>query len=647
MKKVKSVLLLIAIAVLINSTALKAQESQQIDSIKILLKTENQTNQSGRHMLNLGALYIGLNMIDSAEYYENQALNRASLDGDSSLMANIYSALGTCNWYRSDFVKATEYYVLSARMYDLLGMEMESVGVETNMGLIHLSIGEPAKAKSVFTALIPKHLRFQNYFALANIYNYIGAIYDDEQQYDSAIYVMEECVKYARLCNSAVLEARGISGLGIMYAALGDFKKAIEYQYTSLELEQKAGNELGVMETYIILGSLEARQKNYRKAEEFYLKAQSSKLMQGNYVSQGKLYQQMTNLYDEMGDEHKSYETYRKLVSATDSIKNMDKIAIISELNEKYNSEKKANEILNLKKDQELASLTLTKERTQKTLFGSIAVFFFLIIVLVIYGYVQLRKTKNQLDVQNKKISQINDELNLSQEELMKTNQTKDKLFALVAHDLRGPVTSLQGVGKMMDFFRKKGDEQRLLELTAQIDQSTNAVNQLLDNLLKWALSQTQGLSFQPKKVVLGELIKETVSLYNDATLAKNITCTHRFNNDTEVFVDFNMITTVFRNLLSNAIKFSPPGGEISLNVDVLEKTARISVTDSGAGMPQETIERILKDQAVSSTRGTSNEKGTGLGLALCREFVKKHGGDLDFMSSDNGTTISFQLALA
>lgn len=621
-----------------------AQEINQIDSLKSLLKNPSLDSLKGQYCRDLMFLYTSADL-DSSIFYGFKAIATAEARSDSSLMADVYHGLGTCHWYKSDFVKAMEYYLLAASYYEKQGLEGKSISSQINVGLIYLTIGDLPKAKGLLGSLIPQLQNHELYLGLANVYNYLGTAYDSETNYDSAIYVMEECVKYARLANSLQLEARGISGLGIVYAAKGDYAKAAEYQYMSLDMEQKVGNELGVMDTYIILGALEAAQKNYRKAEEYFHKAESSRMMKGNYLSQGKLYQQMTNMYDEMGDVRKSYEVYKKLVSATDSIKNMDKIAIINELNEKYESEKKSNEILNLKKDQELASLTLNKERTQKFLFGSIAVFLFLVIGLVIFFYAQLRNSKIKLDSQNKIISDVNNELIKSAEALRISNETKDKLFALVAHDLRGPLTSLRGIGEILDFYTRKGDQEKLGQIILQIDQSTASVNHLLDNLLKWALAQSNGIQYTPSRFSLNQLVLETVDLFRENFIAKDVTLKYSLLETSDVFGDYHMLSTVLRNLISNALKFSNQGGEVSVCLNMKDTNVEVVVKDDGTGISQEVINKLQNKEMIYSTPGTASEKGTGLGLSLCNEFIELHQSKLNITSPENGgTVVSFDL---
>jgi signal transduction histidine kinase len=267
-------------------------------------------------------------------------------------------------------------------------------------------------------------------------------------------------------------------------------------------------------------------------------------------------------------------------------------------------------------------------------------------VLFVSIFFLQVRKRKREVEARNDTITKVNKALNNSQDALIAANKTKDKFFALIAHDLRGPVTSMQGIGRMLSFYNKKGDIARINQLISQVDQSANTVNQLLDNLLKWALSQTNGLNYQPTVFEIRGLIEECTLIFEENLKAKQIELEIEMKDDYFVEADYNMMSTVVRNLVSNAIKFSPVGGEVKIAVEENMNMAKITVYDTGIGMKVDMIEKIYRNQPLKSTHGTQDEKGTGLGLILCQEFIKKHNSELSIATSPSGTAISFSLQL-
>ncbi|MEQ8713713.1 MAG: tetratricopeptide repeat-containing sensor histidine kinase [Cyclobacteriaceae bacterium] len=644
MKKI-FVFTLFALSVYLSVGQAYGQGQSLVDSLKLMLRNPPNDSVETRWVNSLFGLYLSIDL-DSALIYGERAKILAEKTQDSVLIASNTLNFGSYYWYQSNFTQAMESYVRAAAIFDRLGSETDKADAQLNIALIYLIMGEGSKSKPFLYKVLDVYNNNEYWNGVSTGYQYLGVIYDEEANYDSAIYCYENCILYSKKSKIIASQAWGYSGLGQAYQKKGQFDKARKYQLESLKIEEQLGNTPGMLQSYISLGSLEREIGNLQEAEDYFQKAQSMPEIIGDFISQRNLYQEMVKLYEATGEISKAYSSYQKHVAAVDSIKNSEDLATINELNEKYESEKKAREILTLQKDRELDQLTLEKERTQKTIFIIASILFLLLSSGLVFGYLQLRKSKNQIDKRNAMITKMNKALNKSQDELIASNKTKDKFFALIAHDLRGPITSMQGIGRMLAYYHKKGDMARINQLIEQVDQSASSVNHLLDNLLKWALSQTDGLNYQPTKFQLGQLIEEIKIVYEEALKAKQIEL--RIGNVEEIIVeaDRNMVSSVIRNLLSNAIKFSPFSGQITVSVEEKADVAVVSVADSGQGMPQQTIDKILTDQPVGSTQGTLNEKGTGLGLLLCREFTKKHQSDLLIDSSSSGTSISFQLKL-
>ncbi|WP_421870363.1 tetratricopeptide repeat-containing sensor histidine kinase [Marinoscillum sp.] len=636
--------LFITVCLVFLSVKTNGQGRSLVDSLKYMLKDPPNDSVETRWVNSLFGLYISSN-IDSALYYGDRAKELAQKTGDSVLIASNILNFGGYYWYQSDFTKAMECYVQAAEIFDKLGSETDKADAQMNIAFIYLTLGETAKSKPFFYKVLDIYERNKYWNGLSNAYQYLGAIFMEEPNYDSAIYCFKNCVEYAITSKMITNEAWGYSGLGEAYMKLGDMEESKKYQIKSLELEEQLGNKAGMLKSYISLGSLEHEMGNTTAAERYFVKAESMPELQTDWISQRNLYQEMMKLYEAMGQTSKAFSSYRKHVAARDSIRNSEDLATINELNEKYESEKKANEILSLQKDRELDQLTLDKERSQKTFFLIASALFLVLSSGLVFGYVQLRKSKGQVEKRNAMITKINKALNKTQNDLIDSNKTKDKFFALIAHDLRGPVTSLQGIGRMLAYYSSKGNESRIHELIAQVDASATSVNHLLDNLLKWALSQTDGLNYQPTDVELPDLLEEVSVIFSEALNAKEIEFRLEQEDRYAVKADYNMISTVLRNLLSNAIKFTPVGGEVSIIVSDSQESVQIAVKDSGSGIPADTLNQLVKNQVLKSTEGTQNEKGTGLGLLLCQEFVRKHGGELAIETADTGTTISFQLS--
>jgi two-component system sensor histidine kinase/response regulator len=229
--------------------------------------------------------------------------------------------------------------------------------------------------------------------------------------------------------------------------------------------------------------------------------------------------------------------------------------------------------------------------------------------------------------------------------ELVSLNATKDLFLSIIAHDLKNPFNTIIGFSELL---LEKGNEmspEKTSELLRIIAESAGKAYNLMENLLLWAMAQTGKIDFNPVNLNINDCISESVSVIESQAKAKNIKITSSVNEHHIVYGDKNMINTILRNLLTNAVKFTPHNGNISIEFSVKDDMAEIAVKDSGTGMLREKSEKLFLIENASSTGGTDNEKGTGLGLILCREFVEKHGGKI-WVESEVGAGSRFVFTL-
>lgn len=622
-----------------------SQSNSMIDSLKNLLKNPPNDSLEARWNNSLMGLYAAVDL-DTAIHYGERAKEIGTRIGDHRLLASNMLNFGGLYWYQSEFTKAMECFTRAASIFDSLGYETDVATARMNIGSIYMVMGELQKAEPYFESA---YLTFQEHTyeeGLAHCLHYLGYIKHSRKQYDSAIYFLEKSLTLSRKLGLINQQAWATSGLGESYKELGDYKKSRDYLLESLQLEELQGNTTGTLQSNIELGSLEKMLGNYEKAEKYFDAVLGMEEIKENFVDQTHLFNEYVDLFERAGQIEKAFAYHKKLMVASDSLRVRENRAKLDEINEKYETAEKEARISSLEEEQRIQELEIQQKRRENLMLITAAVLLLAIVILITMFLVQIRRRKREVDARNETITKINKALNKSQDELQQSNKTKDKFFALVAHDLRGPVTSMQGIGRMLSFYSKKGDENRVNQLISQVDQSAQSVNHLLDNLLKWALSQTHGLTFHPIVFDLKQLVEECRIIFEENLKAKQIELSCQITQDTLVEADYNMISTTLRNLLSNAIKFSPAGGQIKLAVALVEDRAEISISDAGAGMPKKTVQDILHHQPVLSIQGTQNEKGTGLGLTLCREFVMKHGAELKISTSSSGTTISFSLQL-
>jgi two-component system, sensor histidine kinase and response regulator len=228
---------------------------------------------------------------------------------------------------------------------------------------------------------------------------------------------------------------------------------------------------------------------------------------------------------------------------------------------------------------------------------------------------------------------------------LKELNATKDKFFSIIAHDLKNPFNSILGFSDMLKEEAHSLDIDSIVKYSATINASAQKTYRLLDNLLNWAMMQRGSIPFEPKNMLLKELIRNEIENLSYAAEQKNIILTDDVKEEITVYADQVMISTVLRNLILNAIKFTQISGKVNIGAKIKGERVEISVSDSGIGMDKETIDKLFKIETSFSSPGTENEKGSGLGLLLCSEFAEKHGGEIEVESEEGkGSTFKFSV---
>ena len=221
----------------------------------------------------------------------------------------------------------------------------------------------------------------------------------------------------------------------------------------------------------------------------------------------------------------------------------------------------------------------------------------------------------------------------------------KDQLYSILAHDLKGPIGNIK---VLLDFLTNEPDlvdKKSYKELIGNVKQSADSVHELLENFLFWTKLQKDDIQFNPVRIDLQNLVIENINLLKSTAYTKNISLSIKIEAGSAIFADEYMITTVLRNLIYNAIKFTPKGGTIEVSSNSNEDAVEIAIKDNGIGILKENIDKLFRPEIHFTTKGTDNEKGSGIGLTLCKEFVEKNGGIINVKSTKNkGSTFHFTI---
>ena len=331
-------------------------------------------------------------------------------------------------------------------------------------------------------------------------------------------------------------------------------------------------------------------------------------------------------LFEKLGDYPAALASHRKYVSIKDSLSTLQGQRVLREEQVRQN-------VNTYKAQKEAADREARLLATRNQLYLLLALLLGLVVAAISYLFLQLRKTKRQLEEQN--------------EQLARLNRTKDRFFGIIAHDIRSPIIALQGVGEQMAFYLEKGRTEKLRQLSQKLDLTGKRLSDLLDNLLNWALLQQGGIAHQPDTLPVHPIVAETIHMFAMSAETKGITLDNNIPEDLYVQADENALNTILRNLISNAIKFTDKGGSVKVRAETQDGQVLLRVQDTGIGMPPDKIQELFTLQP-KSNKGTAGERGTGLGLILVKELTERQRGKISVESHEQeGSTFTVALPKA
>lgn len=238
-----------------------------------------------------------------------------------------------------------------------------------------------------------------------------------------------------------------------------------------------------------------------------------------------------------------------------------------------------------------------------------------------------------------------NDTLKIYLNEINAQKKLKDKFFAIISHDLRGPVSSFQGLSQIIGMYIRAGKYDELSTMLSEVDDATNQLSGLLDNLLNWASQELNQIPYTPETIPVKKMVDDLLLVFKAGAKSKSIELINNVDSADALWVDLNTTVTIFRNLLNNSLKFTPEGGRISIYQKKEMDTITLCIEDTGVGMPQEKVDKLFILSDKKSTYGTKGEKGVGLGLQLIHEFTKLNHGSIHVTSAE-GKGSKFEITL-
>lgn len=544
---------------------------------------------------------------NGAEYYSTK-LN----------MSQAYSGVNQYHEALNTLTAATEYYKKSKNFTDL-------AVAENNIGEIYRShINDATKAKLHYRRAIAANKQMQNLQGLAQNYHNMAALFLDLNQPDSAVEpaFMSEKLRTEIGDSSSLVFSNYL--LGSLYKAKEDYPKAISYYNTSLNLSRKNQLLMGVYHNSIDLGQVYFLLGDYKQSMEYLQQALELAETAGEIKLSETAYTGLYEVSKNKKDYAKAIEYLEKKVQITDSIQTLKAEQNIAELRTKFETDLKEAENSALKTKEKITSQKL--ELSNRLLFLAALS----ILILLGAGVVMMKLLKERKRA-NEKLADQYIKLKEQEEKVQESNDFKNKILSVLGHDLRTPLSAVSTLLNTMSAVQLSKEE--LQELLPHLSKEVDISLETLQQILAWSRLEMDEMNLKLENLDAKDLLKEIVDTYEVNIRTKALKIDLEVQSGLVINADKNQLRSIISNLLSNAIKFSPTGDTIRINA--FQKNdkhpAVVEVIDNGRGISEAVISNLNDRESVMTSKGTSGEKGTGIGLRIAQDFARAHNGQIKF----------------
>ncbi len=548
-------------------------------------------------------------------------------------MANSLNNLGFLYKSKGSIEIATDFYYKSLKIREEIG-DKKGVSISyNNLATLKIEQGDTTKAIEDYKKSLKIKEEIGDRKGEATVLNNIGAAYIKKEESKIALFYLEKSLKIYEEVEDKTGVATALGNIGNVYIKLGDVKKGLEYRQKGLDIFEAIGDKQGVAialnriaKTLIENGypndALSYANKSLKFAQEMGFPEEikdAASALKKIYLAQNKPKEalEMLKLEKQMVDSLKNTETVKTVIE--------------NELNYNYNKKTEIDSIKNTT-EKIIASAKLSKQRNQKLAFASLALLALGGIGFTFYLYKQKKKTNVKVNKQNETLRELNTELIESEEQLVKSNETKEQLISMMSHDLLNPITAITNYNQQI--INRPNNTEDLLNAFKTVDAAIQPMHSLLDNMLQWTTIQKEGINAKLKLQDINEIVKEIISIYKPQANLKFIKLNEILQTDFVTETDKSILSLILRNLLNNAIKYS--ANQTSILITTITNEKLITIQDEGFGMTDEMI-GFLNNKQFDKIEA----KGSGLGLKLCFEFAKAIGAKIIFSKNENKGTIA------
>lgn len=611
----------------------------------IIAREADLVEQLAMNYLGKGFIYRKQGELSNAVEYYNMALDLLNTTSNEEVFLEVYKELGEFYLSAADIVNARETLLSALGMAESLRSEGRIAFLCYRLGYIHTRLGEESLALEYLKrsqTILGHHGEKR---MLSEVLSNMGDVYRNMNHYAEALGYYKRAYEF-RLESGTGKDITGfINNLGKAYALGGNYDEALVCYLKSLNISEQ-NNDLNVLtRTSLNIAELYALKKHYGNAV-FYLE---NALARAEEIDDPGLIRdchfEFSKVWKDQGNYKQALEHYEKYAELRESLIKRENDASLGDLKLNYEVLLREKEIKKLEIQRVKNEMDLQKQKNIRNYFIHITGVTILILAFLLVGLLNNRRKNKLLQVKNEQLEQANKKLVEYSEEMKKLNYAKDRLLSIISHDLRSPFNTLIGFSEILVKESERFSQQQLQTFYKGINETSKKSYELLQNLLDWTRLKTSAIPFHPMESSLADLAENSLGMLTGTAENKDISLEIDVSRELKVSVDRKMFETVLRNLISNAIKYTPNGGKVIIGAERTNGSTVVFVSDNGVGMSQEQTDKLFSVEEVVSTKGTDNEQGSGFGLIICREFIKKHGGELT-VESKLGEGSTFRIIL-
>ncbi len=625
------------------------------------LEESDEERLTGLVYIELGKIFFAISDTDTALKYYREGERIFIVLQDDRELAEIHNRIGVLYFHLARYDKALERFLKAVEVFEALGNQKRMANLLNNIGAIHLKIRNNTEAAQYFSRSISIKRKLNDNPGIGRSFNNLASLYLEQRQYDTALAYYQRALEIKQKFGSKAEVASTLDNIGLVFRVREEtnYQKAIDYHLEAYRCWKESGDQWGIIQTEINLGTAYSKLNRPREAEKFLLSGRNRAKQQRSDTHYLYALEALTDHFRFTGQFKEALNSKDQVIRLKDRIFNERQNKRIAELNTRYQIRKKEQEIEILTRQDKINALKISEQKSRLNFQLLVAILITIIAVInfLLYrnkkrseGIIRksreaLQTSNDRLEAANTEITTINDELQSSMAELhqanlelTKANELKNDFLNIAAHDLKNPLQIVLGYSDMVKM--KMQSHQLDTKGLEKINQSVQRMYALISDLLDTSAIESGEFQLNCRFIDMRILLTDIIDINRKAAADKGQLLKMKIQQEGGVLGDESKLKQVFDNLVGNSIKFSPRNETIHVMQDIVDNRIEVSIRDSGPGLSESDQKDLFKKFRRLSSKPTGGESSTGLGLSISKQLIELHGGSIAVQSQlGEGTT--------